>query len=85
MPEISQNMLSNALEANEAAQCKYCKATGHFWKSCPKQIIKREMADIKGQTPHRPTYPESTTCRKTNHLAEICWKGTGAHLCPEEE
>ena len=28
-------------------------------------------------------YPKSPTCYKTNHRAELCWKGAGAHLKPK--
>ena len=41
MPETYQKLLSNGL----AAQCTYCKAINHFWKSCPKLKKKREKED----------------------------------------
>ena len=83
MPEISQNLLSNGLDTNKAAQCIYCKATNHFWKNCPKLKNKRKMVDKNGKKPQRPTYPLCPTCSKTNYSAENCWKGTGAHLRPK--
>ena len=30
------NLLSNGIKTNNDAQCSYCKATGHYYKSCPK-------------------------------------------------
>ena len=32
----NSNLLSNGIDTNKDAQCSYCKATGHFYKSCPK-------------------------------------------------
>ena len=37
----------------------------------------------KWQKAHRPTLPECATCRKTNHSAKKCRKGTGEHLRPK--
>ena len=36
------NLLSNGINTNKDAQCFYCKATGHFYKSCPKLKKKKE-------------------------------------------
>ena len=41
------------------------------------------MEDKNGKNPQRLTYPECPTCKKTNHPAERCWKGAGAHSRPE--
>ena len=41
------------------------------------------MEDKNGKKPQRSTYPECPTCKKTNHPAERCWKGAGAHLRPK--
>ena len=41
------------------------------------------MEDKSDKKPQRPTYPECPTCSKTNHTAEKCWKGAGAHLRPK--
>ena len=79
----NNNLLSNGINTNKDAQCSYCKATGHFYKSCPKLKKKKELEDKNGKKPQRPTYPECPTCKKTNHPAERCWKGAGAHLRPK--
>ena len=80
----NNNLLSNGINTNKDAQCSYCKATGHFYKSCPKLKKKKELEDKNGKKPQRPTYPECPTCKKTNHPAEWCWKGAGAHLRPKK-
>ena len=49
MLEIFQKLLSNGLDTNKAAQCAYCKATNHFYKSCPKLKKKRKMEDKNGK------------------------------------
>ena len=79
----SNNLLSNGINTDKDAQCSYCKTTGHFYKSCPKLKKKKELEDKNGKKPQRPTYPECPTCKKTNHPAERCWKGAGAHLRPK--
>ena len=79
----NNNLLSNGINTNKDAQCSYCKATGHFYKSCPKLKKKKELEDKNGKKPQRPTYPECTTCGKKNHPVERCWKGAGAHLRPK--
>ena len=79
----NSNLLSNGINTNKDAQCFYCKATGHFYKSCLNLKKKKEMEDKNGKKPQRPTYPECPTCKKTNHPAERCWKGAGAHLRPK--
>ena len=77
------NLLSNGINTNKDAQCSYCKATGHFYKSCPKLKKKREMEEKDGKKPQRPTYPPCDTCGKKNHSTEKCWQGAGAHLRPK--
>ena len=79
----NNNLLSNGINTNKNAQCSYCKATGHFYKSCPKLKKKKELEDKNGKKPQRPTYPECPTCGKKNHPVERCWKGAGAHLRPK--
>ena len=79
----NNNLLSNGINTNKDAQCSYCKATGHFYKSCPKLKKKKELEDKNGKKPQRPTYPECSTCGKKNHPVERCWKGAGAHLRPK--
>ena len=79
----NNNLLSNGINTNKDAQCSYCKATGHFYKSCPKLKKKKELEDKNGKKPQRPTYPECPTCGKKNHPVERCWKGAGSHLRPK--
>ena len=77
------NLLSNGINTNKDAQCSYCKATGHYYKSCPKLKKKKETEDKDGKKPQRPTYPPCDTCGKKNHPTERCWQGAGAHLRPK--
>ena len=77
------NLLSNGINTNKDAQCSYCKATGHYYKSCPKLKKKKEMEEKDGQKPQRLTYPPCDTCGKKNHSTERCWQGAGAHLLPK--
>ena len=79
----NSNLLSNGINTNKDAQCYFCKASGHFNKSCPKFKKTKEVEDKNGKKPQHPTYPEWPTCKKTNHPAERCWKGAGAHLRPK--
>ena len=37
------NLLSSGINTNKDAHCSYCKATGHYYKSCPKLKKKKEM------------------------------------------
>ena len=77
------NLLSNGINTNKDAQCSYCKATGHYYKNCPKLKKKKEPEDKDGKKPQRPTYPPCDTCGKKNHPTERCWQGAGAHLRPK--
>ena len=77
------NLLSTGINTNKDAQCSYCKATGLFYKSCPKLKKKKEMEEKDGKKPQRPTHPPCDTCGKKNHSTEKCWQGAGAHLRPK--
>ena len=79
------NLLSNGINTNKDAQCSYCKATGHYYKSCPKLKKKKEIEEKDGKKPQRPTYPPCDTCGKKNHSTERCWQGAGAHLRPKRQ
>ena len=79
----ARNLLSNGIDTNKNNQCSYCKAEDHFWKNCPKLKKKKEMAGKNGKKPQLPTDPKCPTCSKTNHPAEKCWRGAGAHLRPK--
>ena len=77
------NLLSNGIKTNKDAQCSYCKATGHYYKSCPKLKKKKEVEEKDGKKPQRPTYSPCDTCGKKNHSTERCWQAAGAHLRPK--
>ena len=79
----SKNLLSTGIDTNKNNQCSYCKAEDHFWKYCPKLKKKKETDAKNGKKPQRLTYPEYPTYIKTNHPADKCWRGAGAHLRPK--
>ena len=81
----NSNLLSNGINTNKEAQCFYCKATGRYYKSCPKLKKKKEMEEKDGKKPQRPTYPRCDTYGKKNHPTERCWQGAGAHLRPKRK
>ena len=62
--------------------CNYCKKTGHVKDDCRKLKRKKEQKRNGGQDTKKE-YPKCPTCDKTNHPAERCWKGAGAHLKPK--
>ena len=68
----NNNLVSNGINTNKDTQCSCCKATGHFYKSCPKLKKKKELEDKNGKKPQRSTYPECPTCDKKNNPAERC-------------
>ena len=79
----ARNLLPNGIDTNKNNQCSYCKAEDHFWKNCPKLKKKKDSEAKNGKKSQRQTYPECPTCSKTNHPAEKCWRGAGAHLRPK--
>ena len=62
--------------------CNYCKKPGHVKDDCRKLKRKDEQRRNDGQDTKKG-YPKCPTCDKTNHPAERCWKGAGAHLKPK--
>ena len=54
---INNNLLSNGINTNKDAQCSYCKATGHFYKSCPKLKKKERNGGQKWQKAPTPNIP----------------------------
>ena len=62
--------------------CNYCKKPGHTKDECRKLKRKEEQKRNDGQAAKKE-YPKCPTCDKTNHPAERCWKGAGAHLKPK--
>ena len=80
----NHNLLSIGIDTNMDAQCSYCEATGHFYKSCHKLKKRKEMEEKNVKKPQRSTYPPCDTCRKKNHPTERCWQGAGAHLRPKK-
>ena len=70
-------LLSSGIDPN--ITCNYCKKPGHIKDDCRKLKRKEEQRRNEGQDTKKE-YPKCPTCDKTNHPAERCWKGAGAHL-----
>ena len=47
----NSNLLCNGINTNKDAQCFYCKATGHYYMSCPKLKKKK---DLENKTSRKP-------------------------------
>ena len=75
-----KGLLSSGIDPN--VTCNYCKKPGHVKDDCRKLKRKEEQKLNDGQGTKRE-YPKCPTCGKTNHPAERCWKGAGAHLKPK--
>ena len=77
---LGTGLLSSGIDPN--VTCNYCKKPGHVKDDC--RILKRkeEQRRNTGQD-NKKEYPKCPTCDKTNHPAERCWKGAGAHLKPK--
>ena len=73
-------LLSSGIDPN--ITCNYCKKPGHVKDECLKLKRKEEQRRNDGQVTKKE-YPKCPTCDKTNHPAERCWKGAGAHLKPK--
>ena len=73
-------LLSSGTDPN--ITCNYCKKLGHVKDDCRKLKRKEEQRRNEGQDTKKE-YPKCPTCDKTNHPAERCWKGAGAHLKPK--
>ena len=73
-------LLSSGIDPN--ITCNYCKKPGHIKDDCRKLKRKEEQRCNEGQDTKKE-YPKCPTCDKTNHPAERCWKGAGAHLKPK--
>ena len=73
-------LLSSGIDPN--ITCNYCKKPGHVKDDCRKLKRKEEQRRNDGQDTKKE-YPKCPTCDKTNHPAERCWKGAGAHLKPK--
>ena len=73
-------LLSSGIDPN--VTCNYCKKPGHVKDECRKLKRKEEQRRNDGQDTKKE-YPKCPTCDKTNHQAERCWKGAGAHLKPK--
>ena len=73
-------LLSSGIDPN--ITCNYCKKPGHVKEDCRKLKRKEELRRNEGQDTKKE-YPKCPTCGKTNHPAERCWKGAGAHLKPK--
>ena len=73
-------LLSSGIDPN--ITCNYCKKPRHVKDECRKLKRKEEQRRNDGQDTKKE-YPKCPTCDKTNHPAERCWKGAGAHLKPK--
>ena len=73
-------LLSSGIDPN--ITCNYCKKPGHVKDESRKFKRKEEQRRNDGQDTKKE-YPKCPTCDKTNHPAERCWKGAGAHLKPK--
>ena len=73
-------LLSSGIDPN--VTCNYCKKPGHVKYDCRKLKRKEEQKRNGGQDTKKE-HPKCPTCDKTNHPAERCWKGAGAHLKPK--
>ena len=70
-------LLSSGIHPN--VTCNYCKKPGFVKDDIRKLKRKEEQKRNDGQDTKK-RYPECPTCDKTNHPAERCWKGAGAHF-----
>ena len=77
---LGTGLLSSGIDPN--ITCNYCKKPGHVKDDCRKLKRKEEQRRNDGQDVKKE-YPKCPTCDKTNHRAERCWKGAGAHLKPK--
>ena len=73
-------LLSSGIDPN--ISCNYCTKPGHVKDDCRKLKRKEEQRRNEGQDTKKE-YSKCPTCDKTNHPAERCWKGAGAHLKPK--
>ena len=73
-------LLSSGIDPN--ITCNYCKKPVYVKDDCRKLKRKEEQKRNGGQDTKKE-YPKCPTCDKTNHPAERCWKGAGAHLKPK--
>ena len=72
-------LLSSGLDPN--ITCNYFKKPGHVKDGCGKLKRKEEQKRNEGRDTKKE-YQKFPTSDKTNHPAERCWKGPGAHLKP---
>ena len=77
------NLLSNSINTNKDAQCYFFKATGNYYKSCPKLKKKKKLEDKNGKKPKRPTYQECPTCGKRTTPLNGAGKGKGHIYVPK--
>ena len=73
-------LLSSGIDPN--ITCNHCKKPGHVKDDCRK-LKRKEEQKRNGGRDTKKEYPKCPTCDKTNHPAERCWKGAGAHLKPK--
>ena len=61
------------------SNCNYCKTPDQIKDECRKLRKKEEQKRNDGQSTKKEL-PKFSTCDKTNHPVERCWKSGGAHL-----
>ena len=71
-------LLSSGIDPNIGYDLQLLQKT----RPCRKLTRKEEQRRNEGQDTKKG-YPNCPTCGKTNHPAERCWKGAGAHLKPK--
>ena len=78
----NSNLLSNGINTNKDAQCSFCKATGHYYKSCPKLKKKKEL-EIKMAKTSTSNLPRMPNLREKNQPVEGARKGQGHIYVPK--
>ena len=73
-------LLSSGIDPN--VTCIYCKKPGHV-KDDRRKLKRKEEQRRNDEQDNKKECPKCPTCDKTNHPAERCWKGAGAHLKPK--
>ena len=74
------SLLSSGIDTG--ITCNFCKKPGDVKDESKKLKRKEELKRNDGHSTKKE-YPKCATCDKTNHPAERCWKGAGAHLKPK--
>ena len=60
----------------------FAKKPGHVKADSSRKLKRKEEQKRNDGKNNKKEHPKCPTCDKTNHPAERCWKGAGAHLKP---